>query len=392
MSYILNKTTGELLITLIDGSANGPITSPGQNVSDIDLFGKNYPLYGDKLDENFIKLLQNFANITPPSTPLEGELWYDISNSSNNVLRVYNGTSWLPVTPVWVATSAPTTSQVGAQWWDFTNQQLKMYNGSSWTTIGPAYSALDGKSGSLVEDVTDTLGAPHTVIKFYTNNDVSVIVSYDSAFTLSAASAVSGFNVIRPGINMSTEADNLIHGTSVNAQQLGNIAAVNYARNDIDSTFYGNINVGSGNLIISTNAGIGTSRFTNTVLNGNISFHGNVAGVSTKLLHINTATGEVTVSANAATNYGVTTKIYVDTNISTAVAPLAPIVSPALTGIPTAPTASNGTNTTQIASTAFVQNTVASASTALWLGSTKTVSTGLPTDGVGNPGDFWFQI
>ena len=392
MSYILNKTTGELLITLIDGSANGPITSPGQNVSDIDLFGKNYPLYGDKLDENFIKLLQNFANITPPSTPLEGELWYDISNSSNNVLRVYNGTSWLPVTPVWVATSAPTTSQVGAQWWDFTNQQLKMYNGSSWTTIGPAYSALDGKSGSLVEDVTDTLGAPHTVIKFYTNNDVSVIVSYDSAFTLSAASAVSGFNVIRPGINMLTEADNLIHGTSVNAQQLGNIAAVNYARNDIDSTFYGNINVGSGNLIISTNAGIGTSRFTNTVLNGNISFHGNVAGVSTKLLHINTATGEVTVSANAATNYGVTTKIYVDTNISTAVAPLAPIVSPALTGIPTAPTASNGTNTTQIASTAFVQNTVASASTALWLGSTKTVSTGLPTDGVGNPGDFWFQI
>ena len=36
----------------------------------------------------------------------------------------------------------------------------------------------------------------------------------------------------------------------------------------------------------------------------------------------------------------------------------APLESPALTGIPTAPTASNGTNTTQIATTAFVQNAV----------------------------------
>lgn len=36
----------------------------------------------------------------------------------------------------------------------------------------------------------------------------------------------------------------------------------------------------------------------------------------------------------------------------------APLESPALTGTPTAPTASNGTNTTQIATTAFVQNAV----------------------------------
>ena len=36
----------------------------------------------------------------------------------------------------------------------------------------------------------------------------------------------------------------------------------------------------------------------------------------------------------------------------------APLESPALTGIPTAPTASNGTSTTQIATTAFVQNAV----------------------------------
>ena len=36
----------------------------------------------------------------------------------------------------------------------------------------------------------------------------------------------------------------------------------------------------------------------------------------------------------------------------------APLASPAFTGTPTAPTASSGTNTTQIATTAFVQDAV----------------------------------
>ena len=36
----------------------------------------------------------------------------------------------------------------------------------------------------------------------------------------------------------------------------------------------------------------------------------------------------------------------------------APLASPALTGVPTAPTAENGTNSTQIATTAFVNNII----------------------------------
>ena len=40
MAYLLNKTTGQLLINLVDGTADGPDINPGQNVSDLDLFGK----------------------------------------------------------------------------------------------------------------------------------------------------------------------------------------------------------------------------------------------------------------------------------------------------------------------------------------------------------------
>ena len=46
-----------------------------------------------------------------------------------------------------------------------------------------------------------------------------------------------------------------------------------------------------------------------------------------------------------------------------AIEPLAPKASPALTGTPTAPTASLGTNTTQIATTAFVNASIANAQT-----------------------------
>lgn len=46
------------------------------------------------------------------------------------------------------------------------------------------------------------------------------------------------------------------------------------------------------------------------------------------------------------------------TNLTTDLAAKAPLASPTLTGTPTAPTASNGTNTTQIATTAFVKSAV----------------------------------
>lgn len=47
-------------------------------------------------------------------------------------------------------------------------------------------------------------------------------------------------------------------------------------------------------------------------------------------------------------------------NLQTAVNTKADIASPALTGVPTAPTATSGTNTTQLATTAFVANATSS--------------------------------
>lgn len=65
-------------------------------------------------------------------------------------------------------------------------------------------------------------------------------------------------------------------------------------------------------------------------------------------------------TAAADTN---TTQIATTAYVQTELVDFAPKASPALTGTPTAPTAGSGTNTTQIATTAFVKTAVDSAST-----------------------------
>ena len=72
------------------------------------------------------------------------------------------------------------------------------------------------------------------------------------------------------------------------------------------------------------------------------------------------AAGRPVINSNfTAINDEVNTHDSEITALQTSVALKASIVSPALTGTPTAPTATSGTNTTQIATTAFVQTAVA---------------------------------
>ena len=96
MSYIINKTDGTVLSTtnisagkLLDGTID---TSTG-----LSLIGRNYPNYGDAQNENFVRLLENFAGTIPPNqslsalSTLTGTVWYDTANKK---LRVYDGTNW----------------------------------------------------------------------------------------------------------------------------------------------------------------------------------------------------------------------------------------------------------------------------------------------------------
>jgi hypothetical protein len=132
MAYILNKTNGVIVATVQDAALD--------NSTSLTFIGRNYAGYGEIQNENFVKLLENFANTTAPSKPLEGQLWFDTLNHNANV---YDGTTWKPlaVSNVTTDSSKPSNPKLGDLWYDAAAQQLYAYNGSSFALIGPSSGA-----------------------------------------------------------------------------------------------------------------------------------------------------------------------------------------------------------------------------------------------------------
>lgn len=83
---------------------------------------------------------------------------------------------------------------------------------------------------------------------------------------------------------------------------------------NIDIT--GNLTIGANNLEFKEVAGLVT--INNQTNNGNISLFANVGGTSTNVLNINGSSGLITVLANATSNFGIPTKVYLDSEIQNA--------------------------------------------------------------------------
>ena len=127
MSYTINNTRGTVVTTVTPGTT--------QVVGGITLIGKNYTGYGELIAEDFVKLLENQANTSAPSSPQTGQLWYDTSES---MLKAYDGTAWDRL-QVSVGTSAPSSATAGALWLDTTSDKiLKIYDGAAWQATSMA--------------------------------------------------------------------------------------------------------------------------------------------------------------------------------------------------------------------------------------------------------------
>ena len=81
MSYQINKTDGTLLVDLADGQLDS-------NSTDLSLIGRNYRGFGEAFNENFIALLENFANQSAPVNPLRGQIPKAFCRISRTTLTV----------------------------------------------------------------------------------------------------------------------------------------------------------------------------------------------------------------------------------------------------------------------------------------------------------------
>jgi hypothetical protein len=220
MAYQINKTDGTIVSTVADGQIDNIST-------DITLIGKNYSGFGEVLNENFIKILENFANVTAPTAPIKGQIWFD---STESKLKVYSGTAFVPVSSATIANSQPTTLGVGDLWFNNTAKQLYFFDGISTILLGPAYSDAQGTSGLIVTSILDTLNQTRVITSLYNNGILLGIFAKDS-FT--PKNAIEGFSGdIGPGFNQGTLSGIKFDVTCTNSEKLANIDSTNYVRKD----------------------------------------------------------------------------------------------------------------------------------------------------------------
>ena len=233
MAYKINNTFGTLLVTLADGTIDVATT-------DLTLIGKGYAGFGEKLNENLVKLLENFNNTSAPNNKIQGQLWFD---QTNKTLNVYDGTKFKPAGGPTNSTTAPTNAVQGDLWFDTSNTQLYVYNGATWTLIGPTTVAGSGVTQVITEVAPDNTGVNQSYLKLVTNDAVVGVISNlaftpSSTDTTSKALITAGFASVAQGLQLSTSvASAKFRGTATNSEKLGGIAAANYLRSDAnDST------------------------------------------------------------------------------------------------------------------------------------------------------------
>lgn len=229
MAYQINKTDGTIVATVADGQIDNLST-------DITLIGKNYSGFGEALNENFIKLLENFSSTTAPTQPIRGQIWFD---SSESKLKIYNGSDFVPVSSATIASSQPETLAIGDLWFDDAADQLYFFDGVDPILLGPAYSATQGLSGLRVDSILDTLNQTRVITSLYNNGTLLGIWSKDS-FT-PKVEIIGYAGTIEPGFNAGTLANFKIRATATNSDNLGGAPSTTYVRTDTSNAINGQL-------------------------------------------------------------------------------------------------------------------------------------------------------
>jgi hypothetical protein len=296
MAYKINNTFGTLLVTLADGTIDTATT-------DLTLIGKGYAGFGEKLNENLVKLLENFNNTSAPSNKITGQLWYD---QTNKQINVYTGSKWKPVGSSTNSTTSPTNAVQGDMWFDTTNSQLYVHSGSAWVLVGPTSTAGSGVTNVVPETVQDNVGVNKSILKLVANDAVVGVIS-NLAFTPSstetngAALIAAGFSAVAQGIQLSSSVASVkFRGTATDSDSLGGVAAASYLRSDQNDSTNSSFSIlNDTGLILGAGSDVTMSlssdnlTIAQTTANKDIIFTVNDGGVTTTLMTLDGDTGRL---------------------------------------------------------------------------------------------------
>jgi hypothetical protein len=301
MPYTINKTDGTTVTTITDGTLD--------NTTSLTLFGKSYSGWGELLQENLIKLLENSASTSAPIAPLQGEIWYD---KSTNQIKVYDGTSFKPTGGSKAQATAPTSPSAGDLWLDTDDNQVYVYTGSAWQLVGPVYSTGQTLSGWKIETINNNSGISKVIASMYVGNIRVAVLSKEA---ITPQTAISGFATIAAGLTLNSTLGASFSGNSTQASAIDVssttntsatvIAGGNFLRSDAADTTTGALTIDSDTGIIigdgqelTITASSGNITIAQTALDKDLSFTINDGSVTKTPIAITGSTGAVALTGD----------------------------------------------------------------------------------------------
>ena len=290
MSYTVNKSNSSASpnqYTVQDGVVN--------TQTDLSFIGKGYAGYGEVIAENFLHLMENYANTTAPTKPVQGQLWYDTATSR---LKVYSGTVFVPSGGnVPYQSTEPTAPAQGDIWIDSDTGQMYYYNGTTSILVGPP-SSTGTTNGFTYDVIVDSSDVSQNITKWFNDGNLIAIISEDE-FTPKAT--LSGFATIKKGITLTTAISGTkFAGTATDSDALGGVSAASYLRSNANDTTAGTLGIvtdsgmtvgADSDLSITVDStGVIVS---NVIVDTDITFKMNDGGVTTTLMTLDGSASRV---------------------------------------------------------------------------------------------------
>jgi len=239
MPYNITNYDGTFLVSVPNSTINTTTTSLG-------LIGQNSVNFGLALNENFVYLLQNFSSSTPPSSPIQGQIWY---NSITSVMNFYDGNQWQVLSPPFDGDAG--TAQVMI------------------TSVTPQVEVLVFFSAGLIVSALSHFNiSPANLPLYATIGDTNF--PFQSRFPSGLASGITlatdpnGYRFVGTAMSANALASSVTIGLTGSVS--GNVLFDGSSNVVIDTSL---INVLQGNVISNANVTVLPSWFTNVYVNSN---------------------------------------------------------------------------------------------------------------------------